>query len=315
MIRGRQKGRFLKIQGIKGEEIAYNPAVIVQKNVNKINGGVNIIAARVENLNSNWLDRKFYNPHIMFFTLQNDRLVPVPETPVFRQYEDPWATWLVGKDNELQLLFGGVKVDRSKEEPVITTRIHLSPSVQELNPDLPFVEIRGMKDVRFAQLPNGQLAVFTRPITGDAYPGRIGFKIINDIEEIKNSETVRNIKLLKFDLNPFCKIGTNEAFFVKETGLLHVFGHIAFVDGDNFSDESKPIHYAGCEFEVDPKFPFDNIITPRVTVKRSDFPENTKKSKGSRFNDVIFPGGSGGPGETLYFAGVEDALIGVISLK
>jgi len=39
---------------------------------------------------------------------------------------------------------------------------------------------------------------------------------------------------------------------------------------------------AGCEFEVDPKFPFDSIITPRVTVKRSDFPENTKKSKGSR---------------------------------
>jgi len=308
-------GRLLEVRGIRAEEIAYNPAVIVQKNVNKIADGANIIAARIENLNSNWLNREFYNPHIMFFTLQENLLVPIPKTPIFRQYEDPWATWLVGKDNRFQLLFGGVKVDRSEEKPVITTQIHLSPSVQELNPDLPFAEIRGMKDVRFAKLTNGQLAVFTRPITGDAFPGRIGFKIINSIDEIKKPETTQNAKLLKFNLSSSCKIGANEAFFVKETGLLHVFGHIAFVDGDNFSDESKPIHYAGCEFEVDPKFPFDNIITPRVTVKRSDFPENTKKSKGSRFNDVIFPGGSGGPGETLYFAGVEDALIGVINLK
>jgi len=227
-------GRLLETLGIGAEEIAYNPAVIVQKNVNKIADELNIIAVRVESLNSNWLNPKLYDPHIMFFTLQNDRLVPIPETPVFRQYEDPWATWLVGKDTEPQLLFGGVKIYRSGNEPIVTTQLFLSPSVQELNPDRPFAEIREMKDVRFAQLPNGQLAVFTRPITGNAYPGRIGFKIINDIEEIRNSETVRNIKLLKFDLNSFCKIGTNEAFFVKETGFLHVFGHIAFVDGDRF---------------------------------------------------------------------------------
>jgi len=308
-------GRLLETLGIGAEEIAYNPAVIVQKNVNKIADELNIIAVRVESLNSHWLNPKLYDPHIMFFTLQNDHLASIPDAPIFYQYEDPWATWLVGENAEPQLLFGGVKIDRSGNEPIVTTQLFLSPSVQELNPDRPFAEIRGMKDVRFAQLPNGQLAVFTRPTTGNAYPGRIGLKIINNLDDIKSPETIRNAQLLKFNFDSFCKIGTNEVFLIERTGLLHVFCHIAFVDGDDFDDESRPIHYAGYEFEVDPKFPFDNLIIPKLVAKRSDFSENTRSSKGPRFNDVLFPGGTGGPDQKEYFVGIEDARIGVMNLK
>lgn len=308
------KGCLLKVQGLRADEIAYNPAVIVQKNANKIAGGVNIIAVRIESLNSHWLDPKAYDPHIMFFTRQDDRLVPLPDTSVFRQYEDPWATWLVGENNEPQLLFGGVKVDYSGDKPVITTQLHLAPSVQELNPDRPFTEIRGMKDVRFAQLPNGQLAVFTRPTTGEAYPGRIGLKIIDSLDDIKNPETGKNAKLLKFNFDSYCKIGANEAFFAEKTGLLHVFCHIATIDGDDFDDESSPIHYAGYEFEVNPKTLFDGVITPSLVAKRSDFPENTGNSKGPRFNDVLFPGGTGGPDQKEYLVGIEDALIGAMDI-
>lgn len=307
-------GRLLKVQGIRADEIAYNPVVIVQKNANKIAGGVNIIAARIESLDSHWLDSKLYDPHIMFFTRQEDQLVPIPDTPVFSQYEDPWATWLIGENNVPQLLFGGVKVDYSGDKPVITTQLHFAPSVQELNPDRPFAEIRGMKDVRFAQLPNGQLAVFTRPTTGDAHPGRIGLKIIDSLDDIKNPETGYNVKLLKFNFDSYCKIGTNEAFFVERTGLLHVFYHVATVDGNDFDDESSPIHYAGYEFDVDPNAPFDDVITPSLVAKRCEFPENTRNSKGSRFDDVLFPGGTGGPDQKEYLVGLEDAMIGVLDL-
>src|SRR5680860_74246 len=305
-----KKGHLLKVQGIGADEIAYNPAVIVQKNTNKIASGVNIVAARVENLNSNWLDPKLYDPHIMFFTRQDDLLVPIPNTPIFYQYEDPWATWLIGKDGKPQLLFGGVKVDRNYGSPIITTQLHLAPSVQELNPDHPFAEIRGMKDVRFTQLPNGQLVVLTRPISGEAYPGRIGLKIIDSLDDIKNPETFRNVKLLKFNFNSFYKIGANEAFYIEKTEFLHVFCHIATVDGNNFDDLSRYIHYAGYEFKVNPKSPFNNAITPSLIAKRSDFPENTKNSKGSRFNDVLFPGGTGGLDQKEYFVGIEDSRIG-----
>lgn len=309
-----KKGHLLKVQGMGVNEIAYNPAVIVQKNTNKIANGVNIIAARVENLNSNWLDPKLYDPHIIFFTRQDDCLMPIPNTPIFYQYEDPWATWLIGKNNKPQLLFGGVKVDHSYDNLVITTQLHLAPSVQELNPDHPFAEIRGMKDVRFTQLPNGQLVVLTRPTSGEAYPGRIGLRIIDSLDDIKNPETLQNVKLLKFNFNFFYKIGANEAFYVKETGFLHVFCHIATIDGNDFDDLSSPVHYAGYEFEVDLRSPFDNIITPSLVAKRTDFPENIKNSKGSRFNDVLFPGGTGGLDQKEYFVGIEDARIGVINL-
>lgn len=307
-------GRLLEVRGIGSSEIAYNPAVIVQKNVNKIAHGVNIIAARIESLNSNWLNPKLYDPHIMFFTSLDDRLVPIPDTPIFRQYEDPWAAWLNGSNGKPQLLFGGVKVDYSGSKPVITTKLHLAPSVQQLNPNVPFTEIRGMKDVRFTELPNGQLAVFTRPTEGEAFPGRIGLIIIDNLNDIKNPETVRNAKLLKFNFESFCKIGANEAYFAEKTGLLHVFFHIATTDGNDFDDENSPIHYAGYEFEVDPKTAFDGVITPSLVAKRSDFPENTGNSKGARFNDVLFPGGTGGPDQKEYFVGIEDARIGVINI-
>ena len=310
------KGSLLKVSGIGADEIAYNPAVIVQKNANKIANGVNIIAARVESLNSNWADPKLYDPHIMFFIRQDDNLVLIPSTPVFYQYEDPWATWLIGENNEPQLLFGGVKVDYSGNEPVITTQLYLVPSISELNPNQPFAEIREMKDIRFAQLPNRQIAVFTRPTTGKANPGRIGLTIINNIRDIKNPETLHSAKLLKFNFDFYCKIGTNEVFFVDKTGLLHVFFHIATVEGNDFAHSSNQlIHYAGYEFELDPKAPFDKVITPSLVAKRSDFPKNTSDSKGPRFDDVVFPGGTGGPDQKEYFAGIEDARIGVIDLR
>lgn len=305
-------GEFLTVLGIKKSEIAYNPAVIVQKNVDKLADGVNIIAARVESLDSHWLEPKLYDPHIMFFTRHDDTLVLLPNTPIFHQYEDPWATWIRGDENEPQLLFGGVKVDYSDVTPIVTTQLHLASSVQKLEPENPFAEIRGMKDVRFTQLPGGKLAVFTRPTTGEAFPGRVGFTIINTLGDIKNPELLNSAPLLKFDIESHAKIGVNEAFFVESTGLVHVYCHIATVDGNDFDNESSQIHYAGYEFELDPLAAFATVITPRLVASRSDFPACTKQSKGPRFNDVLFPGGTGGPDQKEYYVGLEDAFIGVL---
>ncbi len=319
-------GRLLEVHGIKSGEVAYNPAVITQKNTNKIAHGVNIIAARVESLNSYWLDPKLYDPHVIFFTQQGDVLVSIPNTPVFRKFEDPWATWLSGPNGKPQLLFGGVKVDFNGKTPVITTQLYLAPSVQELDVDDPIAEIRYMKDVRVAQLQSGKIAVFTRSTKGEAFPGRIGFTIINNIQNIEKA--VVNAKLLKFNLDENAKIGANEAYVITKTGstdvvkeLINVFCHIATTDpikqegNEIFDFEKGPIHYAGYKFELDPNNPYDDTITLDKIADRSDFPINDKPSKGDRYDDVIFPGGTGGPKENQYFAGVEDARIGVIELR
>ncbi|MFH0773678.1 MAG: DUF1861 family protein [bacterium] len=319
-------GRLLEVDGIKPGEIAYNPAVIVQKNTNKIAQGANIIAARIESLNSNWLDPKLYDPHVIFFTQKDDVLTPIPDTPVFHKFEDPWATWLSDPNGTLQLLFGGVKVDFKEKMPIITTQFFLAPSVQELDIDNPIAVIRNMKDIRVAELQTRKIAVFTRPMTGEAFPGRIGFTVIDNINDIE--DCVINAKLLPLSLDKNARIGTNEAFAIKKIDssgtmqeLIHVFCHVATTDsikkeGNEFFDFDRGIiHYAGYQFEFNPDNPYDDIITLHKIAERSDFPINNKSSKGERYTDVIFPGGTGGAKETNYFAGVEDARIGVIDLK
>lgn len=307
-------GRLLQIKGIAPKEVAYNPAVIVQRNENKIVGGANIIAARVENLKSHWQNPALYNPHVMFFTRVGDLLEPVPSTPIFDKYEDPWATWIT-RDGQLQLVFGGVKVDYTGDKPVVTTQIHMAKSVQELSPNAPFCEVRGMKDVRLAQLLNGRFAILTRPTTGEAAPGRIGFVIVENLKDIGDPAIVANAQLLQFNINAYSKIGANEVFFNPETGLLHVICHIADTEGLNFDDEISAIHYGAYEFKLDPEDPFSGTITPRLVADRASFPENTGPSKGKRFNDVVFPGGTGGLEQKELFVGIEDARVGVIDLK
>ena len=312
-------GSLFEVHGIKSDEIAYNPAVIVQ-------GNTKIIAARVESLNSHWLDPELYDPHVIFFTQHDNVLVPIPDTPVFYRLEDPWATWLSGSNGKPQLLFGGVKVDFNDKIPVITTQLYLAPSVQELDVDNPIAEIRHMKDVRVVQLQTGKIAVFTRPMVGKASPGRIGFTIVNNVQDIEKA--VVYAKLLKFNLDKNARIGANEAYIITKTEstgivkeLVNVFCHVATTDpikqerNEIFDFEKGPIHYSGYQFELDPNNPYDEIITLNKIADRSDFPLNDKFSKGERYDDIIFPGGTGGSKETQYFAGVEDTRIGAIDIK
>lgn len=325
MIKFKPNGYMLSVKGLGGNEVAYNPAVIIQKNSNKIAEGANIIAVRIESIDSDWLNPQQYDPHIQFFTRENDDLIPIPNTPIFQQYEDPWATWLT-KDNYSQLLFGGVKVDFRSTAPVITTHLFLASSVQELDVNNPFAIIKNMKDVRVVELKSKKIAVFTRPLTGKAYPGSIGFTIIDSIKDIETAIT--SAKLLPFSLDKNARIGTNEAYTIEKTNslgiteeLIHVFCHVATtdptnIDGNNLYDFDRGIiHYAGYQFELNPNHPLKTTISLHRVADRSDFPVNDKYSKGKRFDDVIFPGGTGGQAETEYFVGVEDARVGVMNLK
>lgn len=314
------KGILLEVPSISPGEVIYNPAVIIQRNPDTIASGAHIIAARIEQSDSSWLTPKLYNPQIRFFTKQDTFLVPVPNVPVFNGFEDPWATWLRGSNGRLQLLFGAVKVDFSVKEPIITTELFLAASVKDLDESNPIAQIRGYKDIRVAQLHNGNIAVFTRPTKGEAYPGRIGFTVIHTIEEIEQS--IDTARLLPFTVDKNARIGANEVYEVlTDKSTLHVFCHIATTDPlmvngkEVFDFDRGIIHYAGYTFDLDSDHPYDERITLKKVADRSDFPANKGLNKGDRYKDVVFPGGTGGPDESLYFAGVEDARIGIIDLN
>lgn len=317
------KGRLLTIIGIRPDEIGYNPAVIPQRGINQIATGQPIIAVRIENVKSSWLDPDTYHPRIMFFKRSGNCLHPLTNTPIFYQYEDPWATWIKSGDKVPQLLFGAVKFDSKNH--LVSTHLFIAENVRGLNKTNPVAIIKGMRDIRVTQIKNGQLAVFTRPTQGQAHPGRIGFTLINTVEEIETAVT--KAPLLKFNLNIHTKIGANEAWtqtITNSSGIIqesiHVFCHLGTTDPTRQNDrlvhdfEHDPIHYSGYEFNLDPQNPFAKPLTLRKIADRRDFPKNTLLSKNILYKDVIFPGGTGGSDFSEYYAGVEDARVGVLDL-
>lgn len=285
-------GQILSVAGLKPTEIAYNPAVIIQD-------GQKIIAARVESRDSTWHDPDQYDPHIMFYQRAGDSLHLLPRSPVFVRYEDPWATWLTTSVGTRQLLFGAVWVDYSVSPPVITTRIFLAPSVQELDPFSPVVEIRGMKDVRLCQLPDGRLAVFTRPQFDDMFFGRIGFIIIDDLADLTSA--VPQAALLKIDMDSSGKIGANEVLYYQNR--LQVICHVATLGS------ARDLHYRAFHFSLDPDSPFTGQIHLSPLCCRSDFP--TSLPKADYLEDVVFPGGIGSPQEQEFYCGLSDSSLGV----
>lgn len=287
---------ILSVNGISDHEIAYNPAVIIQEHRK-------IIAVRVENKYSDWQNPEQYDPHIMFFRRIGNTLRLLPDTPVFVKYEDPWATWITPASGPPQLLFGAVWVDLSAGLPVITTRLFLSPNVARLDPYSPFAEIRGMKDIRVCQLPDGRYAVFTRPVIENMFFGRIGFVIVDDIFEI--NEAVARAQLLKLDIDSADKVGPNEVYY--ESGVIKVICHIATMD------TGGSLHYSANRFIVDPSRPFDTQIHLTQLCTRSDFPPAPAKTP--LLTDVVFPGGTGGVGQSELYCGLSDSAVGVFNLN
>lgn len=287
-------GKLLTVKGLSKNEIAYNPAVILQ-------GKQKVIAVRVESKDSDWQGSN-YDPHIMFYRREGSQLVLLPKTPIFIRHEDPWATWINSPFGPPELLFGAVCPDLSTSPPTVTTRIYLAPSVEQLDPYRPYLEVRGMKDIRICQLPEGKLAVFTRPTINHMFFGRIGFAIINSLPELP--EAVKDAQLLNLNIDSSSIVGTNEVSF--SSGQVQVFCHVATKSLD------EAMHYSAYKFLVDPNNPFSQQIPLQQVCARADFPSCPAKTK--FVEDVVFPGGTGGLRETDFYCGLSDAAIGVISL-
>lgn len=309
------KAKILKVNGLEIDEIAYNPAVIIDE----INGKKDtILALRVEDKNSYWLG-KTYNPHIRFFKYEKEVLNPLIGAPVFEMHEDAFATWYMDKGKK-RLLFGAVFVDRAdKTNPQVTTRFYTANNIFELDPNSnPIAIIHNMKDIRMVQNPiNGEFFVLTRPTKGkENGEGKIGFMTIDELHNL-NDENVNRAKLLPIiGVNKENKIGSNEVHLINEDNYfkLLVYGHIAKSDGSNW--EKDCLHYQAMRFLFDPHDSFNKEIIPEIILS-TQMVEGRGVGKYPRTTDVVFTGGKGvqlneklTPGLVFYGIGDNNVAVG-----
>jgi hypothetical protein len=308
------KARVLNVNGLENNEIAYNPAVIIDE----INGKrETILALRVEHKNSYWLS-DIYNPHIRFFKYDGNVLNPLIDAPEFEMHEDAFATWYMD-GNKKRILFGAVFVDRTnRNNPQVTTRFYSADNVLNLNPKQePIAVIHDMKDIRLVQDPNdGKFFVLTRPTKGEEVgEGRIGFMTINGLNDLTD-ENVNQAKLLPIsEIGMEDKIGSNEVHLINtdDNPRLLVYGHTARADGPDW--EKDTLHYRAMRFIFDPSDPFCQPIIPEIFLS-TDMVDGHVSGKYPRTTDVVFTGGKGIQFDekltpSLVFYGIGDNSVAV----
>ena len=274
----RSKGEKLRFGGVDGRDV-YNITAPFEDE------GDMVIAGRVEYRNTEYSD-------IIFFTCRNNIWEP-RENTISLKLQDPFYSRIHG-----ELTIGGVEVRPYKKEAgklCWRTLFYKGRSINELKhfatgPDW-------MKDIRLVQLEDVRIGVFTRPMSKIGGRGRIGFTIIDTLDEL-NSDVISGATLLKEQFVRDEWGGANEAHLLSN-GLVGVLGHIACYD------EKGNRHYYSAAFSLNP---CTREVSPmKIIAARGDF--ETGDSKSPELADVIFSGGILRElnGKSVLYVGVSDA--------
>nr|MBI5455628.1 DUF1861 family protein [Candidatus Levybacteria bacterium] len=209
--------------------------------------------------------------------------------------EDPFVTSI--KDN---LILGCVQTYRTDENGIgYRTLFYKNPDLDNLDLEHePFaIGPDGMKDIRLVELKDKKIGVFTRLQGAVGGKGKIGFTILNSLDEL-NKDTITAAPLINVPFKDGEWGGVNAAYLL-EDGRIGALCHIASVD-----DKGK--HYSAISFIFNPDI-FE-VSPPTVIASRQDFPIGNFK------DDIVFPGGltTNGNGEVTLWAGLSDAESGSI---
>ncbi len=136
----------------------------------------------------------------------------------------------------------------------------------------------GMKDLRFADLPDGRLAVLTRPQGGEDGRGRIGVAVVPSLANLTIADVDAAPRLAHLFL-PEEWGGVNQATPLPD-GTLGLLGHVARFD------EAGDRHYYPIAWTLDPVT--RRHTPPRLLFERRDLPAGPAKRPD--LVDVVFPG-------------------------
>lgn len=232
------------------------------------------------------------NAKVMFFKRKKNSSYWEPdcELPVL-DLQDPFLT----KINDLFVL-GGVEVRWRKNKQGLNYRMVFFKGKDIHNLQEFAVGPWGMKGVRLVDL-NGSIGVFTRPQGKKGGRGKIGFCVIDSLQDL-NVQVLVNAELID---NQFAKGewgGVNDVVILKN-GSLGVLGHIA-----RYSKDKKMRFYYPIAFRFDYQKRQSSDI--KILARRGELPEGEAKKPG--LYNVVYPGGIVRKnGKAEIYVGVGDA--------
>lgn len=211
----------------------------------------------------------------------------------FRNLQDPFVT-RVGDE----IVLGGVQIIAHPldEERIISwqTLFFRGRTLPELS--LFAVGPACMKDIRLCGLADGRVALFSRPQGKRGGLGRIGFTVIDSLDDLC-ADTVLDAMVDPSYFLPEEWGGANDVHLLRG-GLLGVMGHMAFRDAEG-------LHYNAMAFVLDPAT--GEHTQPRIVACRRDV-SVSDACKRPNLMDVLFTGGiiRQGDGTARLYTGVSD---------
>ncbi|MHB8963483.1 MAG: DUF1861 family protein, partial [Saccharofermentanales bacterium] len=219
-----RNARIMKFTGVDGRDV-YNPTIPFEC------CGMTVIGGRVE-------ARHNEVSQTMFFRFENDAWHLIPDAPVLN-LQDPFMTWING-----DLIVGGVYVLWDGDRLITyRTDFYKGKSIYDL--ELLTSGPEFMKDVRIVGLPDGRIALFSRPqgqkmMEKYGCIAKIGFTICDRLEDI-SPETIENAPHLEGHFVSTEWGGCNQLHVLKN-GCIGVIGHKSYYDG---APDDMKIHYHG----------------------------------------------------------------------
>jgi len=274
--------KTLKFIGVDGYDV-YNPSMPFFYH------GKELILARVEKRDSE-VSKSIYFEKMDNQYVKRDDLMPL-------DLQDPCITMIEG-----DYVVGGTYVYHEKNQTIWYTKFYKGKDLNHLNPsvDAP----KGMKDVRFIELPNKKIGVFTRPQGKKGGRGQIGFDIANSYDEI-TTEFIEQAPLFEQFIED--EWGGANHLVILDDQTIGVLGHIANFTGNAIR------HYYAMTFKVDI---IKKIASPmKIIAIRDNF--NPGPSKRDDLIDVLFSAAIIPIKDELYelYVGVSDAEIQKIEVK
>ncbi len=284
------QGTLLKFTGdcVQGMDV-YNPTAPFSDD------GETRLAARVESRDSET------DSHVRFFRMVNtDTWECVPDTPDL-PLQDPFTTWIHG-----ELIVGGVRFPVGDMQ--WETWFYRGEDVASLKH---FASgPRGMKDIRLVELKDGRIGVFSRPQGKVGGRGKIGFLIINTLDELEKVD-IYNAPLIEGQYTDDTWGGVNEAQLL-EDGRIGCLGHAAEFRKHASGMEVK--HYRSVSFVFDP---VTLTATPlKTAAERHVFPVGEAK-RSPELDDIVISGGLNrfANGMAELYVGLSDVNCGRVVIK
>ncbi len=249
--------------------------------------GRTYLAGRVEKR-----ENEFSFVRIFEKTGEDEYTAILPEM-TFRNLQDPFVTIVQG-----EIVLGGVQIVTHplNAERIISWQTLFFRGKTPDQLELCAVGPSCMKDIRLCELADGRVAIFSRPQGKKGGKGRIGFTVIDSLEDLC-ADTILDAAI---DPSFFCDDewgGCNEVHLLKN-GLLGVMGHIAFRDENG-------LHYNAMSFVMNPAT--GEHTAPRILATRADV-SHSPQSKRPDLMDVLFTAGvvRHGDGTATLYTGVSD---------